>query len=272
MQKISFTTLSTPGLDVAAVAALARRFGYDGVDLRLSAHAGELLPDCTDADARIVGRILTGEGVELAGLLCYLDFRAERDLAQSLMGQLERMLDIAAASGAQSIRLIGSDREGAVDALAWALHDVLARRADPIGAVLQNHLNAFTTAQCLQVIEQAGNPRVALAFSPDHCVLMDEGFGGIFPRLAGQVRKLFVADVRKNGPSHETVLPGEGIVPLAESYEASGGWEFDGWITFKYEQLWIPSLLGPDASLPWFIERAPRWFTGWRGGNRKGGG
>lgn len=263
MQKISFTTLSTPGLDVAAVAALARRFGYDGADLRFSAHAGELLPDATEADAQAVGRIFADEGVELAGLMCYLDFSAADGLARSLAGQVGRMLDLAAASGAQSIRLIGSDREGTVEALAQALGDVLACRGEPIDVVLQNHLNAFTAAQCLQVIELAGDARVSLAFSPDHCVLMGEGFGGILPRIAGHVRKLFVADVQMVGPAYETVLPGQGIVPLADSYDAAGGPGFDGWITFKYEQLWVPSLLGPEEALPYFIERAPQWFPGW---------
>ena len=39
--RLSFSTLATPGMDIHEVAALARRSGYHGVDLRVSPEEGQ---------------------------------------------------------------------------------------------------------------------------------------------------------------------------------------------------------------------------------------
>lgn len=266
MQKISFTTLSTPGLDVPAVARLARRFGYDGVDLRVSARAGEILPG-TDRTALIAtSRILSDEGVELAGLLGYLDyqFQTSQQLADSLREQMEQLLEYAGISGAASVRIGGarSDDRPYTDELGAALEQVLGQ-ACGTDIVIQNHVDAFSAAECLGLVKALNHPRFTLAFSPDHCVIMDEDIRLIYPELAGRVRKLFVSDIMPMGNGHETVMPGQGVVPFVQSYEAAGGQEYDGWITFKYEQFWEPRLAKPEVSLPYFIQRAPQWFTSW---------
>jgi sugar phosphate isomerase/epimerase len=268
MQKISFTTLSTPGLDVRAVAALARLFGYDGVDLRVSARAGEILPDTTERELRMFRDMLASEGVEAAGLLCYLsyggDLAASR-LEASLREQLVRQMAIAELLEAQSIRIGGSmtgSRSHAGE-LANALGCVLKQNGG-IDIVIQNHVGEFSAAQCIDLVEELGHPRFKLAFSPDHCVVVNEDFASLLPRLKGKVRKLFISDTKRQDDGFTTVLPGLGGVPLGESYEAVGGSGYDGWITFKYEKFWDPGLEGPETSLPYFIERAPAWFAGWK--------
>lgn len=271
MQKLSFTTLSTPGYGIADVARLARRFGYDGVDLRLSGRAGDLLPDASPDVIKAARNILASEGVEAAGLLCYLTYEATSgtSLPVSLRGQMLRQLEIAKGLGARSVR-IGGGRSGGrcfTDELCQALADVLGQAAG-IDIVIQNHSDAFTAAECLGLVKALDHPGFSLAFSPDHCLIMGEDFHSIFRELPGRVRKLFVSDMKISGGSHQTVLPGMGAVPIQESYEAVGGTDFDGWITFKYEQFWEPALLGPEESLPHFIQKSPNWFPGWKGSDR----
>ena len=267
MQKISFTTLSTPGLDVPAVARLARRFGYDGVDLRVSARSGEILPDSKNSEINAIRDVLSSEGVEAAGLLCYLSFvdLPPRQLTDSLREQMERQMEIADMLGAQSIRIGGarSDTRCYAGELGSALQVVLDKTSG-IDIVIQNHTNDFTAVECLTLAKELDHPRFTLAFSPDHCVIMNEDFNAVFPELKGRARKLFIADIKPEGGMYETVLPGLGIVLLRESYEAVGGQDFDGWITFKYEKFWDPKLEGPEVSLPYFIDRAPMWYDGWK--------
>ncbi len=268
MQKVSFTTLSTPGLDVRAVAALARRFGYDGVDLRVSARSGEILPNTTECEIRTFRDVLASEGVEAAGLLCYLAYDGNLSPAQledSLKEQLARQLETAGLLGAQSIRIGGAmaGSRSYAGELAHALGYVLERN-DGIDIVIQNHTGEFSALQCLDLVEELNHPRFTLAFSPDHCVVMDEDFAVLFPRLKGKARKLFISDTMRKDGGFATVLPGMGDVPLGDSYEAVGGTTFDGWITFKYEKFWVPGLEGPETSLSYFIEKAPGWFAGWK--------
>ncbi len=268
MQKISFTTLSTPGLDVQAVSALARRFGYDGVDLRVSGRAGEVKPDTGEREIKKYRDVLASDGIEAAGLLCYLSYDGDLSpglLEASLREQLARLMEIAALLGAQAIRIDGAMTGARSHAgeLAGALGFVLDRNCG-IDIVIQNHIHEFSTAQCLDLVDDLNHPRFTLAYSPDHCIVMNEDFASVFPRLGGKARKLFISDLRMDKDGYAAVFPGLGVVPLGESYEAVGGKNFDGWISLKYEKFWDPGLEGPETSLPYFIERAPAWFPGWK--------
>ena len=71
MTKLSFTTMGTPEQDARGAIEFASRFGYQGIDLRISAHKGEIQPDAIDNDLKNVRSILDSEGIELAGLLSY---------------------------------------------------------------------------------------------------------------------------------------------------------------------------------------------------------
>lgn len=268
MQKISFTTLSTPGHDVLSVAKMASRCGYDGVDLRVSARAGEILPDAADGAIKAVRDILEGEGVEAAGLMSYIAFDEElppKEMTASLRRQLERQLDIAELLGAQAVRIGGAKagERSFANELGEALSAVLGR-AGEIDFVIQNHEGAFSAGECLALVRELNHPRFTLAFSPDHCVVTNESVNDVFPALKGRARKLFVSDLKYIDGKYMSVLPGQGVVPFLDSYAALGGEGFDGWITLKYEKFWEPTLEGPEVSLPYFMDRAPAWFAGWR--------
>ena len=71
MSKYSFTTMGTPELNGAEAILLAKKLGYDGVDLRVSDVKGELTLNSTDAEILELKKIFASEGVLPAGLLCY---------------------------------------------------------------------------------------------------------------------------------------------------------------------------------------------------------
>lgn len=68
--KTSFTTMATPGLDVFAQIALAKKYGFTGVDFRVTSGGnGEIAQDLSEEEARKIRENL--QGVALPGLLCY---------------------------------------------------------------------------------------------------------------------------------------------------------------------------------------------------------
>ena len=63
--KLSYTTMATPGMSVRDEAGLAQRFGYEGIDLRVSDHLGEIKLKSSRSELTEVRNILNSEGVLL---------------------------------------------------------------------------------------------------------------------------------------------------------------------------------------------------------------
>ena len=71
MSKFSFTTMGTPELNGKEAILLAKKLGFDGVDLRVSDVKGELTINSTDSEIHELNKVFVGEGIKPAGLLCY---------------------------------------------------------------------------------------------------------------------------------------------------------------------------------------------------------
>src|SRR5262245_32796253 len=68
--KLSFWTLGTPGWSNEAVVAAAKRFGYDGVDLRCAAN-GNISLESSDEEVAALRGLFEDQGIEIASLLAY---------------------------------------------------------------------------------------------------------------------------------------------------------------------------------------------------------
>ena len=70
IMKISFTTMATPELPVSEQLKEAKRYGFDGVDLRMIERGmGEIPKNLTQEEANILR--LQMQGLEVPVLMCY---------------------------------------------------------------------------------------------------------------------------------------------------------------------------------------------------------
>lgn len=266
MPKLSFTTMGTPKQDARGAVAFAKEFGYNGVDLRVSDNKGEVHPDAIPGDLKAVKSIFDSEGIELAGLLCYNRVgNAERSSWQAMTDDLAKHMDIGLQLGSPAIRMFGGNPYGEVPT-----GDFIKRTADsinralemvdaPLGIVLQNHGGSYTAADGMVLCDTVRSNRYGLTFSPDHCVIMKEDIDGIFARVKPYARQLYVSDISYDVPEgfnrkHTGCLPGKGVVPIKEAYNALGGPAFEGFVSFKWEKIWQDHLEEPEVALPHFIK------------------
>lgn len=258
--KLSFTTMATPGIGAAAAVGLARKFGFGGIDLRVSDHLGEVTLESSKDEKKEVRDILASEGIILSGLLCYNKYGDSNENSWPDMKEsLVRHLELAAVLGSEAIRIFAGnpleypDRDEFTYRTAEVVSHVLDSMGSDIPILLQNHVNGFTAHQAVRLAETIGKPGFGIVFSPDHCVLEKENPEPIYEVLKKHVKQLYIADLVIDDTGHKGVLPGQGEVPLMDTYQALGGKSFEGWVTFKWEKIWNSYLEGAETALPYFM-------------------
>ncbi len=266
MARLSFSTVVTP--DMAGVEAIraAREYGYQGVDLRVSDSKGELTVESTSEEIAALRRAFDSEGILPASLFCHNDAGSADDGSWEKMElSILRHMEIAERLGDPAIRIFGGNIlgydsvEAFIDRTAETLHRVFEKTPSGINVLLQNHAGSYNFMQSAALVRKLGSPRFRLAFSPDHVWVMGENWNEVLA-AAGEVSgQFYVSDVEApreddTETKHRAVLPGRGVIPLREAYQAVGGGAFTGWVSLKYEKVWHPEFEEPEVSLPGFIE------------------
>ena len=262
--KLSFTTMASPDWDGVTAIRKAREYGYQGVDLRVSDHLGELRPDASDDEIRALRRVFDAEGIEAPSVLAYnAKVTGEAHDWEPFERSVRDNLSVGARLGARHVRIFvrdpdaAKDRAGFLSKAADVLARVLSREDGPTGLLIQNHIGGAGVRDILTIMEQADTPRLGLVLCPEQTVLMGEEIGALLPVLAPSLPQLYVADMcrRPGGPDdkHVSALPGEGVIDYRPILSALGGDRFAGWVTFKWEKIWQPDLPGPEVALPHFI-------------------
>lgn len=271
MSKISFTTMGTPDLDGPQSIRLARQCGFDGIDLRVSDHKGEVAEAPEASQLEEIRRTLEGEGIELVSIFAYNqrgndDPSSWKEMEDSLLAHM----DIAESLKCPAVRMFGGDPQQASDAndhiqrTAEVLKNVFERHGGETQVRLQNHQGSFLFTQGRQLFDLVADHRFQQVFSPDHCFLMGENFDEILAMAAHSSGQIFISDVLMDQSVEKGFVRteiGAGEVPLVESIRCLGE-DFDGYLTLKWEKIWNDYLAEPQDAFPRFM--AWMWANGFK--------
>lgn len=267
MLKLSYTTMATPDLSGEEAVRAAVKYGYQGVDIRVSPNKGELRRDTATNKIKELARVFENEGIKSSGMLCYNRHGGDDpDSWAAMDDDIRRHMEIASVLGSESIRIfIGSPRkakdpEGFLQRSAQILSDVLQSDANGTDILIQNHKSHTTAVESVNLIRMVDNPRLGLAFSPDHCI-GEEAMDEVFNSIRAVSKQYYVADRKKTETDYVDVLPGKGDVPVRDAYKALGGKSFNGWVTFKWEKIWNEKLEGHNTALPYFVDYFNRLYS-----------
>jgi len=270
MSKISFTTMGTPAQDGFEAIKIAKKFGFDGVDLRVSEVKGELTPESSDDDILALKRAFDSEGIQSAGLFCYgkrgipVD---DENYWSIFTDKLKRELHIGSVLGSPSIRMFGGDisgyssEENYIEDMGKAITSALDAFPD-MQIVLQNHCGSFTFLNGVKLSKLLNNDRFGIAFSFDHCYLMQENREDVLAVAKEHTKQLYLSDIKldPDGKTNDnnylvgsSIMPGQGDIQNELALSAVGGKDFEGWITFKWEKIWHDELEEHDVAFPHFL-------------------
>jgi len=272
--RIAYSTLAFPDASLATATALGRRWGFDGVELRLI--DGELIdPSMPAADRARVKRTVTGAGlpvvavdssVRLTGddpvpeILRFLQLASdwESPLVRVFGGELQ-----AAEPGQQAARAVAL--EAALEAAARVLEQCLPA-AERLGVAIgvETH-DAFSASSLLaRLLAIVPSPWAGAVWDSHHPHRVGERPDDVCRHLGDRVLLAQVKDARRADPSGQPdgwrlVLLGEGEVPVREMLALLAGRGYQGWVSVEWEKRWHPEIEEPEVALPQHLEVLREW-------------
>ena len=264
MPRYSFTTMASPAWDGETAIRKAREFGYQGVDLRISDHLGELKLTSTAAEVKELKKIFKEEGIMSSSLLSYNTQATADPLSWAALEEtVLKNLELGTKLGTKLVRIfignpeISNDRTAFLDRAAGALKRVLKKDGSATSLIIQNHTGGVGIRDILEIMKLVKNPRLNMVLCPANASCMQEEFLELLPALKESLPQLYIADLleekNKKNWHKKTALPGKGYIDYKSIYKELGGNNFKGWISFKWEKIWNPELPGPEVALPHFI-------------------
>ncbi len=173
----SFMTFSTPHLTLAETLAVAKRYGYDGIEPRLDAkHAHGIEVSTTAAERKAIRAQVAESGLALACLATSITF-ADPAAERGMIDQAHERIDLAGDVGSPTIRIFGgqvpreSSREKAIDQVAKCLSAVAdhAGRRNVV-VCMETHDDWCDPVLVATVLTRVNHPAIACNWDVMHPV------------------------------------------------------------------------------------------------------
>ena len=261
--KLAFSTLGCPDWDLAQVIAGARKYGYDGIELR--ALSGSLdLPGCDDfATERIATtrEYLKREGVEICCVDTSCTFHSID--ASERAAQVDIALvhaDLAAKLGAPLIRVFpdkiqpGAQREQTRDWVAACLREIAERMPVDVDVALETHGDFARAEAAVDIVELANHPKVKLIWDVANSVAAGDTIESAAEIVQPHLAHIHLRDAKPVSSSEHwlPVLAGRGHVSFADVVAAIRKLNYHRYVSFEWEKYWHPEIEEPDIALPDF--------------------
>lgn len=262
--KLAFSTLGCPAWELREIVAGARKWGYDGVELR--AVGGSL--DLLGREEFGPGQIATtrayfeDEGIEICCVDTSCVFHAAD--ASERAGEVKVAIahaEMAAELGAPLIRVFpdkiqrGAQREETRDWIAACLHEIAAHMPDGVNVGLETH-GDFARAECAaEIVTLANHQKVKLIWDVANSVAAGDTIQNAARIVAPHLAHVHLRDAKPVERSEHwlPVLAGTGRVSFAEAVAAIRDLNYNGFISFEWEKYWHPEIEEPEVALPDFI-------------------
>lgn len=260
--KYSFMSFSTPSATLREIAAIATRYGYDGIEPRIGAdHSHGIELEMSRGDRSQARTIVGDAGIELACIATSLQFAdpaAERETFESAL----QAIDLAADLGCPVLRVFGGsfpDNMTREDAVARCVEAF--RRVEPhaserkVTLAFETH-DAWTDPKhVMQVVNEVGSDAIAVNWDVMHPVRMsgysmDESYKVVAPAI----RHVHVHDGDGPGADLKIRPMGSGHYDHKTVIRLLQQAGYDGYISGEWIVSILPEDYGYEKHLPHEIE------------------
>lgn len=260
---LAFSTLAFPDQPLARVAEFGRRWGYEGIELRLV--DGELIdPSMPLSDRRRVKR-------DVGGLPIVAVDSSVRLTEEGPVPQIRAFLELASEWGAPAVRVFGGKlpedvraRREAIAGAARVLEEVVAD-AERLGVAVgvETHDSFSASSVVAELLALVPSAWVGAVWDSHHPYRMGESPAEVYAHIGERLVLAQVKDARRSDtdPSGwELVLMGKGEVPVREMLSVLGSHGYSGAVSVEWEKRWHPEIEEPEVALPQHMDVLKPWL------------
>lgn len=271
--KLAFSTLGAPEWSASSVIQRASTLGLDGIEWRVV--NGRLLDSSFGVRAAwVIGRDTAAAGLEVAAVGSGLDLAAPPTQRDNVVSATRRMIEIAAAMGAEFLRVFPGAHRPDEPAIGW-LHDAVTELADDIRAsgvrlAFEVHdsreapgiRGRSCSAFLAEALDKLPADLVGIQWDVANPYLEGEPAEETWRNIGSRLLYLHLKDMSYDGGrGWRYVHVGAGQLPLESILDWVGGCAFDGWVSFEWERYWEPALDGADIAVPHFVAYMHDYFA-----------
>jgi len=191
--KFSFMSFSCPELTLDEMIVIAKKYGYDGIEPRISSkHKHGIELDSSESFRKECKQKSQESGIVLCCIATSCIY-ANPETNQQMISDTHKAIDLAGDVGAPRIRVFGGaipegmSREAAIELLVKSMKDV-AGHAEERGVIIcmETHDHWCNPEHLAEVMETVNHPAIAVNWDIMHPVrmakvTMDEAFQAIKP-------------------------------------------------------------------------------------------
>lgn len=265
--KFAYSTIACPAWDFETIAARAKEYGYDGIEVRGFLNESILTAaNVFLTSAAKVRGVFESHGIAIACLGSSIAMTGNKRRDAQLAEDLRTYIDTAKAIGAPVVRIsdtevrIGHDRSSAAVALAKWLLPLGDYAADHgVQIVVENMLSFRTAKEMWGMLEIVSHPAIACCWDLFNASLSGESPWVSVPTLNSRIAYAQVKDAKFSALGATFCKLGEGEVPVQKFLTRLRGIGYGGWVCFEWEKAWLPNIADPEEVLPDAIKKLREW-------------
>ncbi len=262
--KLAFSTLGCPNWDLRQVVAAARKWGYEGIELRALGGSLDLLSRAEFAAGQLAATraYLADEGIEICCIDTSCAFHSPDASERTKQVSIAlAQADLAAKLGAPLIRVFpdkiqpGSQRDETRQWIAACLHDIAERIPPAVDVALETHGDFARAEAAAEIVMFANHSKVKLIWDVANSMAAGDAIERAGRTVQPHLAHVHLRDAKPvRGSEHWLpVLAGKGRVSFADTLAAIRELKYEGYLSFEWEKYWHPEIEAPEVALPDFI-------------------
>lgn len=259
--KLSFSTLGCPNWDIKTIVESAKRYGYNGVELR-GADRKHISPEIPIPERREIKSIFEDNGIEICCISAYTRFSSPvKEEREGNIDTLVRYCELAKEMGAPIVRSFIGDIPEGVSESEWskyipeALHAVGEKiKGLGIDVVIETH-DYFSKGELIaKLIEKSESESIKALWDVLHPYRNGEEPEKTVDYLKNYLSHIHMKDAKITQEGWHLVLPGDGDIPLVKIVSLLEDIGYNGYLSFEWEKMWHPEIEEPEIAFPRYIE------------------
>ena len=250
--KFSFMSFSCPELNLDEMIAVAKKYGYDGIEPRISdAHKHGIELDSSDSFRKECKQKSQESGIKLCCIATSCTY-SDPETNKEMLSDTHQAIDLAGDVGAPRIRVFGGkipesiSRESAIDLLVKSMEAVANHAGERnVTVCIETHDAWCNPEHLARVMERVNHPAIAVNWDIMHPVrVVKVTMNKAFQTLKPWIKHIHFHDGDKDNKLVMVTI-GEGYVDNRRAVELLKASDYEGflsgeWINWEHYEIHLP--------------------------------